>query len=114
MSHTRRHCGNRRAWAKMTGRSLPSDMPQDESLRPAIGALRAVEQALRQERVDRAWVDLDIAAQRLALYRDQPGGWTPAVERSFRAIERARDLLGRAQVAQAAATIAGALLALLG
>ena len=80
---------------------------------PVVDALRAVERALRQGRVERAWIDLDNAA--LCLAR-QGGldGTHPALGRAAAAVERARDLLGRAQSSQAMAAISGALMTLLG
>jgi hypothetical protein len=83
-------------------------------LHPVVGALKAAERDLREERIDRAWVDLDIAAQGLARQASLPGGANPALDRAYGAVERARDLLGRAQGSQAMASIASALLALLG
>lgn len=86
----------------------------DSTLDPVIGALRAVEQDLRQDRIDRAWIDLDIAAARLARHIGQPGTGSRQFDRAYGAIERARDLLGRAQLAQATASVTAALMALLG
>lgn len=80
---------------------------------PAVSALRAVEQALRQGRVERAWIDLDNAALSLARQGGLDGDH-PALGRAASAVERARDLLGRAQASQAMAVISGALMTLLG
>ncbi len=90
------------------------DQAADSTLDPVIGALRAVEQDLRQERIDRAWIDLDIAATRLARHVGQPGTGGPRLDRAYGAIERARDLLGRAQTSQALGSITAALMALMG
>lgn len=94
-------------------RARATDDAADSTLSPIIGALRAVEDDLRHERLDRAWVDLDIAAARLAQHGSQPGAASPALDRAFGAIERARDMLGRAHTSQATASITAALMALM-
>jgi hypothetical protein len=88
-----------------------------EVLQPAVSALRAVEDSLASDRVETAWVDLDIAALRLsdAAMRSPPAGRRAiAIEAARHAVEHARDLLGRAQVGQACAAVAGAVLVLVG
>lgn len=115
---TRRHALGRPArpddFATLTPGTGPAPACQEE-LRPVLGALRAVEEDLRRDRIDAAWVDLDIAALRLAREAGTPGTMPPAgIDKARRAVERARELLGRAEVPQATATIAGAVLALMG
>ncbi len=80
---------------------------------PVVDALRAVRQALREGQVERAWIDLDNASHCLARLGGLDGS-NPALGRAVTAVERARDLLGRAHASQAMAAISGALLALVG
>jgi len=94
-------------------RGRDDQVAADDTLHAVVGALRAVQLDLRQERIDRAWVDLDIAAARLARHGSQPGAAFPALDRAYGAIEHARDLLGRAQRPQAIASIGAALMALM-
>ncbi len=77
-------------------------------LEPVILLLQAAHADLQGERIEAAWVELDIAEARLRFQSSQPGSTGPLLEKTLRAVERTRDHLGRAQTRQACATLAAA------
>ncbi len=82
-------------------------------LEPVILPLQAAEANLRRDRIDAAWVELDIAEARLRLQSSQPGALRPALEKTLTAVEQTRAYLSRAQTQQACNTLAVAILGLL-
>lgn len=89
-----------------------TDDTEARDIMPAIDALRAVGQDLDCDNLEAAWIDLDNAELELRCHESHATTPQPALGKALFAVERARESLAQAAVAQASADIDRAILML--
>ncbi|MDB5374859.1 MAG: hypothetical protein JWP04_3501 [Belnapia sp.] len=94
------------------GRPVEAVDDAARDIMPAIDALRAVGADLDRDNLDAAWVDLDNAELELRCQESHAMVPQPALGKALGAVERARENMAQAEVAQASADIDQAILML--